>query len=139
MIFVSRFTKGLYKMGFVAEKNVAACSAVSRSIITLHPSPRVLLPLLWKISQKGRNVTTVIKKLRSFPAMVVVVGTAQLAFKEVKPRTGDKIESKLAFLPRQQQQQPPPRWLLAAWNRLLLSTINIQQPSITNYWRKSLA
>ena len=89
-----------------------------------------------KSVKKGRNVTTVIKKLRSFPAMVV--GTAQLAFKEVKPRTGDKIESKLAFLPRQ-QQQPPPRWLLAAWNRLLLSTINIQQPSITNYWRKSLA
>ena len=92
-----------------------------------------------KSVKKRRNVTTVIKKLRSFPAMVVVVGTAQLAFKEVKPRTGDKIESKLAFLPREQQQQPPPRWLLATWNRLLLSTINIQQPSITNYWRKSLA
>ena len=57
-----------------------------------------------------------------------MVGTAQLAFKEVKPRTGDKIESKLAFLPRQ-QQHPPPRWLLATWNRLLLSTINIQQTS----------
>ena len=35
MIFVSGFAKGLYKMGFVAEKNVAACSVVSRSIITL--------------------------------------------------------------------------------------------------------
>lgn len=35
MIFVSGFTKGLYKMGFVAEKNVSACGAVSRSIITL--------------------------------------------------------------------------------------------------------
>ena len=139
MIFVSGFAKGLYKMGFVAEKNVAACSAVSRLIITLHPSPRVLLPLLWKISQKRQKCDNCHKKLRSFPAVVVVVGTAQLAFKEVKPRTGDKIESKLAFLPRQQQQQPPPRWLLAAWNRLLLSTINIQQTSITNYWRKSLA
>ena len=67
MIFVSGFAKGLYKMGFVAEKNVAACSAVSRLIITLHPSPRVLLPLLWKISQKRKKCDNCHKKIAKFP------------------------------------------------------------------------
>ena len=87
-----------------------------------------------KSVKKGRNVTTVIKKLRSFPA---VVGTAQLAFKEVKPRTGDKIESKLAFLPRQQQlRHPGGSWQLGTDFSCQQSTFNKLPSPITgeNHW-----
>ena len=95
-----------------------------------------------KSVKKGRNVTTVIKKLRSFPAVVVVVGTAQLAFKEVKPRTGDKIESKLAFLPRQQQQlrHPGGSWQLGTDFCCQQSTLNKLPSPITgeNHWHCDL-